>query len=315
MKRFKARLLAENEWNDLIAFAWPIAQKRERYYFPYFNSVEEMKEVFRCFFSQKGLYPIGLFDGKAIVAFLPMVYSVGELSGNWDKGIYIETDKISYEEAMTCFKSFLIDKFEMSGKKFYCTVREDYLDANNYFECENSVCIEEAYISNLTFSENINFLPDDQLKSIHNEIMYIDFKDQMNDSTLGDLEDAYFEYHDKAYPEYYWNAQRIKKCLKDFRIVAAYKEIESLKKVMVGSIFVREIDGRGDIYGLSALNAENHQREMIQENLLKTALANASLDKLKSIMFFCEDKCHYQLSLKNGFLPMGHYKVFHWEIL
>ena len=59
MPIYATRLLQEQELEIALNFAWPIAQQHDYFYFPFYNSSDELKEIFSRYFERKGLYQIG----------------------------------------------------------------------------------------------------------------------------------------------------------------------------------------------------------------------------------------------------------------
>ena len=245
-----------------------------------------------------------------LVALFPLVFRDSDEMGTLDKGIYIHEEMIKYAEAMDIFKTFISKELTFEGKKIYCGIRSDYQDASNYFESEGSEILEETYITNLKFEG-------DFLNSLNKEpivldpfIKIFDTKDNTNICSPKIL-NAYFEYHDKAYPGYYWTSERLRNHLHDFRIIFALKQTPEEDVIILGSIFVREIEGTGDVYGLSDMGEPS---EALREVLFHKAMQNGYADNLTSMMFFCDDINDYHLALKKGFKTMGNYTVYLWKL-
>ncbi len=322
MPNYTTRLLQGHELELAIDFAWPIAQHHEYFYFPFYNSYDELKIIFSRFFEKEGLYLIGIFEGSILVALFPLVFRESEEIGGWDKGIYIHDEKIKYSNAMDIFKTFISDDLGFEGKEIYCGIRSDYQDAIKCFEREGSEILEETHITNFEFiSENP--------KNLNVETIVLDpFIEilNINDVTICSSQtilNAYYDYHDKAYPGYYWTSERLKNHLHDFRIIIAFKYSMEQEVIILGSIFVREIEGTGDVYGLSNISEQNSNccisgttvsSEILREALLHKALQNSHANGLKSMMFFCEEINDYHLALRKGFKTMGNYKVYLWNL-
>lgn len=325
MQRYNTRLLNKEEHELVLNFTWDIAQKREFFYFPYFKSKEEVHALIHRFFEQEGLYLIGIFEEKSLVAVFPLVFRAGEEIGMWDKGIYIENQKITYETAMNHFKQFIKVDLGFGSKKIYCGINSDYQEARAYYTKEQSVVIEESYITNHDFmnqppkcgalESNVMDLEVNYLDLTHYRESLIGFSSEVLKQDK--FFDTYFKYHDKAYAGYYWSAERMKKHVEDFRIIIAYSQAEKEQILISGAIFVREIEGVGDVYGLSdGFNEDDNQAASIcvRENLLCKAMENGYKDGLKSMMYFAEESSDYELAQRMGFEPLGKYTVYLWAL-
>lgn len=325
MQKYITRLLNKEEHELVLNFTWEIAQKREFFYFPFYYSKEEINTVIHRFFEKEGLYLIGIFEEKNLVAVFPLVFRAGEEIGLWDKGIYIENLKITYETAMNYFKQFIKVDLGFGAKKIYCGINSDYQAASNYFKNEQSVVIEESYITNLDFMNQPPKCGAVEWSHVDSEVKYIDLTHYRksltgfaNESLDHDLFfDTYFKYHDKAYAGYYWNAERMKKHVEDFRIIIAYSQAEKEQILISGAIFVREIEGVGDVYGLSDVFIEDDNQAAsicVRENLLLKAMENGYKDEIKSMMYFAEERSDYELAQRMGFEPLGKYTVYLWAL-
>lgn len=319
MPIYTTRLLQENELEFAINFAWPIAQQRNYFYFPYYNTLDELSEDFTRFFIKKGLYLIGIFEGSILVALFPLVFRENEDIGGWDKGIYILDEKTNYSTAMALFKKFISNDLGFGGKKIYCGIRSDYQSATEYFKREDSELLEETYITSFDFNDSFH-------ESLNREMFKLDPSIkilELNDTTNDYIYNSYFEYHDKAYPGYYWTSERLKKHLQDFRVIIAYMCSAEQEVTILGGIFVREIEGTGDVYGLSIIgvkdsdqyiSATTERSDTLREALFHKALQNGHENGLKLMMFFCEEIDDYHLAIQKGFKAMGNYTLYLWDL-
>jgi hypothetical protein len=326
MSRYTTRLVKEDEIESALDFAWPIAQQHDLFTFPFFNTSDELRDTLSLFSKKEGLFLIGIFDSDRLIALLPLAFRKSDEIGTWDKGIYIQMDKIKYAEAMEIFKEFISDELSFKRKKLYCGIRTEFQEAKKYFEAEQSVIFEEDYITNyenqrdileINNKEKIGLNPSINILDIHNLVNNSNGKD---DDAKETILKSYFDYHDKAYPGYYWTSNRIKKHIKDFRIFIVYRQSSKNEIMILGGIFLRVIEGEGDIYGLSDIGKEDlnlvttESPESIREFLLYKVLKNGYEEGLKSTMFFCEEIKDYHLALKFGFKPLGNYRVYLWDL-
>ncbi|MBM7562945.1 hypothetical protein [Fusibacter tunisiensis] len=327
MENYTTRLLVKNELDLALNFAWPIASQQKYFYFPYYNNYDELNEIFTRFFDKKGLYLIGIFMNCEIVALFPLVFRDDDNIGSWDKGIYINDTGISYYTAMELFKNFISKNLGFNSKKIYCGINSDYSDAVIYFGKEKSEILEETYITNFKFEDVQKFIIPIDHQILNGSIRIYDFKEELKRKEFleqhNEVYRSYFKYHDHAYPNYYWTSERLKKHLHDFRIIVAVWYMSEDNFKILGSIFIREIDGVGDIYGLSDQLEQDQDFLIIEPKLTSTKLRellliygieNSQHADTKSMMFFCEDIKDYNLAISKGFENMGKYTVYLWKV-
>lgn len=325
MKNYTTRLLIKAELDLALNFAWPIALQQKYFFFPYYNNYDELNEIFTRFFDKKGLYLIGIFMNCEIVALFPLVFRDDDNIGTWDKGIYINDTVISYNTTMRLFKDFIGMNLGFKNKKIYCGINSDYFDAQRYFETEKSEILEKTYITNLKYKDIQKLIMPIEHQKPNGSIRIYDFKEELKHKEFleqhGEVFNAYFKYHDIAYPNYYWTSERLKKHLHDFRIIAAVRYISEDDFKILGSIFIREIEGAGDVYGLSD-QIEQDQLKMepeltslkLREMLLSYGIKNSQCDDIKSMMFACEEIRDYNLAISKGFEELGKYTVYVWQV-
>lgn len=316
-----------DELDLALAFAWPIATQQKQFYFPYYESYAELKNVFLRFFDKKGLYLIGIFNKDDIVALFPLVFKEDDNVGSWDKGIYLNGEVMTYETAMKLFREFIGRTLGFKHKRIYCGINNSYSDAAQYFVKEKSEILEEAYITNFKFDEfSVSNIPIDSQIPYHN-LKIIDFKECYQNDALSkhceEVLDEYFNYHDSSFPDYYWTSKRLKKQIHDFRILVAVWYDSEDSFVILGGMFIREIERVGDIHGLSDHVDKNKNHlgkevrltsNTVRELLLNQAIKNSHHNDMESIMFFCENQRDYNLAISKGFEDLGKYTVYLWHI-